>query len=355
MHQAVQFQRLFELRPPNRDHIPALRTAVGVAVPLFVLLAIGRMDLAMCANFGSFAGIYGRHEGRRIRVTNQIIVGAMLATCVTLGASMSWWHASSLVVTLVTSVISCATATVVNLCGLRPAGSVFFVFCTAAIGSLPQGPNPVDALLAALASSLFCVALGLGWHLLGEGDVPGGPLKRAPRPPRPTVIASAVRFFVAPLIAGLLGLLSVGFSPHLSHPYWAMIAAVVAFIGPRYLVQYQRVLQRVLGTLTGVLLAGFLLSHGMDAWQLIIWVTIIQFLTELTVTRNYVVGSTFITPIALLMVHYFNPLPIGELMVTRSIETIVGSAAALGVIMISFYWDHPKTVHRYMAKARPRM
>lgn len=351
MHQAVQIRRLFEIAPPNRDHIPAFRTAVGVAVPLIVLLLIGRMDLAMCANFGAFVGIYGRHQRAKTRCVSLVITTAMLTTCVTIGATMSWFHAGPLLVTLVTSVVSAVTALLVERRGLKPGGSVFYVFCTAAIGSLPQAINPFEAFITALLSGLFCVFLGLIWHLLGEGNIPGGPLHRADVPQRKTLVADTVRFFVAPLLAGLLGMLSVGFSPHLSHPYWAMIAAVTAFSGPRYLVQYQRILQRVLGTLGGVVLAGFLLSHPMEAWQLVVWITIIQFLTEVAIARNYVMGNLFITPTALLLVHYFNPLPIWELMGTRSIETIVGAVAALIVIFVSFYWDYPRKVHRAVTRA----
>ncbi|HLR44000.1 MAG TPA: hypothetical protein VK065_02305 [Brevibacterium sp.] len=55
-------QDFFRRRPSQRDHIPAFRIALGVAVPLLLLLAADRLDLAIYAAFGAFTGIYARNE-----------------------------------------------------------------------------------------------------------------------------------------------------------------------------------------------------------------------------------------------------------------------------------------------------
>ena len=58
----MQYRELFGLEPARRDHIPAFRIAIGVAIPLLLLLATHRLDLAIYATFGAFTGIYARHE-----------------------------------------------------------------------------------------------------------------------------------------------------------------------------------------------------------------------------------------------------------------------------------------------------
>lgn len=47
---------MFSIAPGNKDHHPALRCAVGVFVPLFTLVLLGRLDLAIFASFGAFTG-----------------------------------------------------------------------------------------------------------------------------------------------------------------------------------------------------------------------------------------------------------------------------------------------------------
>lgn len=43
------FSPLFQVGPARRDHIPALRVALGVAIAMFTLLALSRLDLAIYA------------------------------------------------------------------------------------------------------------------------------------------------------------------------------------------------------------------------------------------------------------------------------------------------------------------
>lgn len=52
------FSPLFQVGPARRDHIPALRVALGVAIAMFTLLALSRLNLAIYANSGAFTSVY---------------------------------------------------------------------------------------------------------------------------------------------------------------------------------------------------------------------------------------------------------------------------------------------------------
>lgn len=82
-------QRLVSLAPSRVDHIPALRIAVGLAIPLVLLLVTGHVSWAMYAGFGAFTGIYSRYEPTTVRFRRQLLVGTMLTACVTIGASLA--------------------------------------------------------------------------------------------------------------------------------------------------------------------------------------------------------------------------------------------------------------------------
>lgn len=62
------FSPLFQMGPARRDHIPAFRVALGVAIAMFTMLALGRLNLAIYANFGALTGVYGRHTARGVRL-----------------------------------------------------------------------------------------------------------------------------------------------------------------------------------------------------------------------------------------------------------------------------------------------
>lgn len=347
------FSPLFQMGPARRDHIPAFRVALGVAIPMFALLALGRLDLAIYANFGAFTGVYGRHTTRAVRLQHHLLAGCALTLAVTLGATIAWLDISPWVLMVVTCLVSSLWATVALAKDMKPTGSVFVVFSVAAVGSLSNPVHPLMAFAIAGGAALLSLVLGQFSHLFGEG--PGGDAKanelptrdpNAKRLPWVRLRVEAARFFFAPLIAGTLGLISVTLIDPLSHSYWAMVAAVAPLVNSRFRMQYYRAIERVLGTLTGIAVAGFLLSHSPEGWQLVIWIVVLQYLTEMYVTRNYTIATSFITPTALLMVQAVDAAPVGPMLLARTAETVIGAVAALIIIAIGYARTYPNVIPR---------
>lgn len=337
-------QEFFRLHPSERDHLPAFRIALGIAIPLLVLLAAGRLDLAIYAAFGAFTGIYARHEPRRSRVVRQSIAGGLLTASVLVGALLSRLDAGVWIIAIVTSVVSGLGAVLAARFGLKPAGSIFFIFACAAVGSVPHGAAVWLAALIAAASAAICVGLGAVAHHFGEGQA-GIPLARLTSDlTAPELLAHGVRFTLAPLLAGVLGILSTASMPLLSHPYWAMVAAVAPITPPHRTARVQRGLHRIVGTLGGLVVTAFLLSFDTAAWQLVIWVIVLQFLAEIFVGRNYSVALFFITPLALMMTQIGNPQPVQALLVSRGVETIIG--AVVGISIVFFGFPNENRTHR---------
>src|SRR3954451_19318603 len=69
---------LVTVMPTAADDRPALRVALGLAVPGVALLVAGHPDLLIYAVFGAITGMYGRDETRRRRFTHQAHGAAML-------------------------------------------------------------------------------------------------------------------------------------------------------------------------------------------------------------------------------------------------------------------------------------
>lgn len=150
----------------------------------------------------------------------------MFVVCVTIGATMSWLGANVWVVSFISSLISSATAVVAAKYSLKPAGSIFFVFATAAVGSMHGGSGPFIAFLVAAVTAGFCVVLGALAHLLGKGPLPGTLPMTVQHFTVRELGGHGLRFFIAPLVAGSLGAVSMTIVPELSHSYWAMVASV---------------------------------------------------------------------------------------------------------------------------------
>ncbi|MEX5293846.1 FUSC family protein [Kocuria sp. CPCC 205268] len=323
-------RQLFTLHPPQRDHVPAARIALSIAVPLVLLVLLGRADLTIYAAFGAFTAIYARHEPLRERVLHQSQAGLMPCACVGVGSLLANAAAPEPVVLAVTAVTAGLAAVLAAFWRLRPAGSLFFVFAVGAIDSLP-GAVPVwlAVLIAALSAGLS-VLLGCAARWVGEGCT--GPVAAVPPPPGPSagqLWVHGARFLVATSAAGALGAAS-----GLSYTYWAMVAAAAPIAAPDLTARLQRGVHRVVGTLGGVAVTAFLLSMSLQQWHVVVFVILFQFLAELFVGRNYSLALLFITPLALLMTQLAHPVATGTLLQARAVETVIGAACGLVVVLV---------------------
>ena len=125
-----------------------------------------------------------------------------------------------------------------------------------------------------------------------------------------------------------------------------MVAAAAPLMNSRFKMQYFRAIERVLGTLTGIAIAGFLLSHSLQGWQIVVWIIILQYLTEMYVTRNYTIAASFITPTALLMVQVVDAAPVVPMLLARTAETMLGAVAALTIIAVGYARANPTVFSR---------
>lgn len=346
------------LAPSRVDHIPAFRIALGLAIPLAILLVTENITWAMYAGFGAFTGIYSRYEPTAMRLRRQVLIGALLTLCVTLGATLAQLGesiseaASSWLALVVAAVVAGAAATLVTARGIRPGGAVFPLFAVAAVAAAPPAaPIWVAALVAGL-SATGCVLLGLLGHWAGERHPAAGPAPGRQVFTRSQLAAEFSRYAGAALVAGVLGLAS-----GLPFPYWAQIAAVVPLSAPGRPAQVERGLHRVAGSALGIVTTGFLLSFPAEAWQLVVWVVVLQFLAEMYVLRNYALALLFITPLALLMVQLANPQPVGPMLQARVLETAIGVVVGIGFVIASALFDRWIAARRAQLRqqARQRM
>lgn len=319
----------FALRPSQRDHLPAARIALSVAVPLAALVAAGRADLGIYAAFGAFTSIYARHEPLRARVRHQGRAGLLMVLCVALGAALNGLPQA--VVLAVTAVAAGLGAVAAAHWTLKPAGSLFFVFAVGAVGCLEHAAPVGEAVLVAALSAALSVALGAASRWAGEGVTgPVAPVAEHHGLTAGQLWAHGGRFLLATSAAGALG--SAG---GLSHAYWAMVAAAAPIAAPDLGARMQRGVHRVVGTLGGVGVSAAVLAVPLQQWHVVALVVLFQFLAELFVGRNYCVALLFITPLALLMTQLAHPAPAGELLQARAVETVIGVLCGLAVVHLT--------------------
>lgn len=155
-----------------------------------------------------------------------------------------------------------------------------------------------------------------------------GTLRESMKPWSPAVMAAA-RVGVAAALAGLIGA-----AFELERAYWAMAAAVlILHQGLDWMRALQRGIERMLGTMVGLILAGAILMIDLQGLWLVLAIGLVSFTIEMTVIRNYALAVVFITSAALTIAAGGYPVgDVGHLLWVRGSDTVIGCVIALAVL-----------------------
>lgn len=307
----------------------AARAALSVGMPLLVLLLIGRLDLSVYASFGAFAALYGRLDPPRTRVRMQATAGGILVLSMLLGTLLSALSAPPLASVVVVALLAAAVTLFAYRAQWHPPGALFTVFAAGACASFPAtAPTFGLVLLVGVSSVAWSLLVTTVFVLARRGSW------RRPKRTSPPIGAVAWEMTatvgVAALLAGIAGVLFIG-----THWYWAMVGAVAAVGGAHVNARLIRGIQRLVGTLVGVLIAAGLLALQLPPWAILVVAVAMQVGAELFVGRNYGIAMVFITPLALLMISLASPATPGMLLRDRVLETVIGVAVGTIVAIVS--------------------
>lgn len=309
---------VLRVAPHRGDHRVALRAAVSVAVPLVVLWALGRLDLSIYASFGAFAALYGRHDVFRDRIRMQASAGVVLLVAMLIGTALSVLAAPAVASVLVVALVAAVVTLLAYVLQWHPPGPLFTVFATGACATIPATTASFGAvLMVGGASVLFGLVLTTLVAVLTRSAAVTASKVR----PRvgPVAVEMAASVALAIVGAGIVGLLLGG-----THWYWAAVGAVAAVSGAQLNARVIRGIQRLVGTVLGVLVAAGILALDLPPLAVIAVVVVLQGTAELFIGRNYGIAMVFVTPLALLMVHLAAPTPVVDLLTDRVLETVIG-------------------------------
>lgn len=329
--------RLVAVGPHQGAHRVAARASISILVPLLVLLAIGRVEWSIYAAFGAFTSLYGRERVDRQRVTLQATAAVVQTTLVTLGVVVALSPQRAWLSVPIAAVVATTAAYVSARQGWHPPGSLFQVFAFAAVASVPAEPGDIlPALLAAAASAAFALLVGnIGgvWRRVRRtAAIEGGrPIGGA---------AEGVWRYALQSGAGVLIAGTIATASGIGRPYWAMVGAVVPLAARALPIQVVRGLHRVVGTGLGLVVAWVILELDPSGLAAVLVVGLLQAGAELLVGRNYALALVCVTPLALMMVQLVAPVPVGEILSDRALETVIG--VVIGMVL--GYLTRPRPV-----------
>ena len=311
-----------------------------MGVPLAAFTLAGHQSLGLIAVLGTFTALYGANLPLAERVIALPFVGAgfvVASVFGVLGSATAWLSVASLVLV---AVLASSLAFRVNLGPPGPmqfvlvAGISAHVAAPASLGgaSLSGALIPMLVAIGAVSAYLLVIApliLPLVRRHGGTGVRLRQAFSFAPLDQETTIITARV---VAAVTAAGVVSLPLG----VNRAYWVvMVAGAVLQASHVRRLTVIRTVQRVLGTVAGVILFALLTWLQPSGLWLVGVLALLQFAIEVVVGRNYGLALIFITPLALTISTVTgtdDPLGLaGE----RIRDTLLGALIALVVLWIS--------------------
>lgn len=320
-----------------------LRAAFAVAVPLFALFAVGRLDLTAYATFGAFTALYGRNEPYRIRVRTLSVAAAALLLSIAAGTGLAVVGEPLVLVVIALVLVVGGGTLFVTVFQMVPPQALFFVFALLVCAAVPT--PAADALprigLAAATAAFAWLLTMSGWAIRRIPGISSGILARwelvTDLRRRPAVDLAAfgdarVWLTVGQNVVGVLIAGGVALAFGFGHAYWAVVSLVAVIPPARAAHSISRSLHRIVGTIVGVGATALLLAWSPPAVVVICAIVVCQFFAEILVGRHYGAALVFITPLALSVSHLAAPAPLSVLVVDRVLETVLG--AGVGILLV---------------------
>lgn len=125
-----------------------------------------------------------------------------------------------------------------------------------------------------------------------------------------------------------------------SHTYWVLLT-IITILKPVYNVTRKRNIQRVLGTLIGIVAASIILFFVSDTTVLLVFLIGCMLMAYSLLRVNYLGFVIFLTTYIIITFHFLNPIEFKHLIGERLVDTFIGSViAGLAARFIFPVWEH---------------
>lgn len=146
------------------------------------------------------------------------------------------------------------------------------------------------------------------------------------------VFISSLRFGVITTIAAI-----IAYQFEFVRSYWVPLSCIAVMSGATIVATFHRAIQRFLGTVIGIVIAGFILSFHPSGFVIALFIFVLTFITELFIVKNYGLAALFFTPNALLLAESTSQdvYSFSYFALARFVDIVIGSAIGLlGVYIV---------------------
>ncbi len=346
-----ELAHLFSVNKSQRPwHMPIV-AAIAISFPVFVGVYFGALSSGIKASLGAMI------------ILNLPLVGSLPYRLVTL---MAWGFAMSLSFAL--------GAMAQQLPGLRLPVFTLIAFAVIVFGRYYRQPPPAGLFIMMAGAIALFIPIPLAQVLPATGLVLFGSvfsifmallyslwlLATRPIQPAPSYSYEPDTLSESIIVTGFVSLtLLIAVLLEMSNPYWAAVSCFIIIQGIHLRTMWIKQFHRLLGTLIGIVLAGWMLSWGLSGWQVASAILLMMVSIESLVDRHYGLAVIFITPLTIFIAEYGSDIVLTEqvyqqVMRARLLDTTLGCLLGItgGLVMHSTKLRLPlRRLERFVAYA----
>lgn len=332
-----RFQYLLEFKQTERKwHFPFL-AALCIGSCLFIGYFSGKPNYGALSSLGALTILYFTSAP----ITQRMIHLAICAFGIVFSFTVSSFFGFNIYfAALSVGIISFLAHFISSYFKIPPPGNFFFIMVAAMASTykfyLEMIPTRVG--LVAMGAILSC-----SFAFLYSVFIEKSKVVNVPR--RSFNIRRYTKFVESTIIGFFMALtLVIGHLLEFKNTYWISIATVAIIQGRNFEHVRQRNMHRILGTFIGIGFVWLILLFNPEKLEIIFMITVLQFIIELLIVRNYGFAVIFITPLTILLAEtasetYHN---VETLMTARLIDTVIGSLIGLAA---GFFLHHQQIIN----------
>lgn len=332
-----RFQYLLEFKQTERKwHFPFL-AALCIGSCLFIGYFLGKPAYGSLSSLGALTILYFTSAP----MTQRMVHLAICASGIVFSFTISSFFAFNIYLAALSLGVTAFLAHfVTSYFRIPPPGNFFFIMVAAMAGTFKFDLEviPTRVGLVAMGAILSCSLAFLYSVFIEKSEVVTVPRRTFNKRRYTKFIESAIiGFFMA-------STLIIGHLLAFKNTYWISIAAVAIVQGRNFEHVRQRNMHRILGTFIGLGLAWLILWFEPEKIIMIVIITILQFIIELLIVRNYGFAVAFITPLTILLAEAGSEIhhPVEVLMKARLLDTVIGSLIGL---IAGFFLYHQRIIN----------
>lgn len=323
----TQLQAIFAFNPTERVWQLPFFMALGVGLVLSLGAYFERIDLGLISMIGAMAFLYTPSTPLYHRMAVVMCCSFGMSLCFLLGLLT---HLLPALAPLLIGAVAFASSVLVRYYSLGAPGYFYFVLSALLASFFPFETKDFIFLVGlicvgGMVANLMAFLYSLSVIYIFKNT----PVQNVPKRGHLGFDAVVVDSLIMGFFIGLA--LFVGHFLELERSYWVAVSCTVIMQGITLDSVWIKQIQRILGTLLGVLFAWFLLSIHFNALAFVLLMMFLVFMTETLVFRNYALAMIFITPYVTYLaeeanfMHYDTNL----LIIARLEDVIVGSILGL--------------------------